>query len=326
MKRLPLSVVVPTYRNTLRLRELLGSLERQSRRLEYEVIVVANLPEPGLKKVVESYGPRFRFLETGRIGANLARNKGVERARGDIVVFLDDDSYVSDKDFLERVHALHESHPASLAIGGPYTLRSGATACETAYHLVLEHRLRSSRRRYDETSLLLGGNWSFKAHSLGARLRFDDTIAFGGTELELFARLIREGHSLLLDDSSSVVHQLRLSVWGLARRAYAQGLAFGRLAPTAGSTRHWHSTLTVRECAENAGLAWSRRVRFFALLYRKIFEYGVSVGNERDLAPSTTLRRWLAELIVVTGNAFALAKLEAGGKTRSETARLPADL
>lgn len=298
MKRLPISVIIPTLRNTSCLRGLLGSLERQSRRHEYEVIVVANLPEPGLKKVVESYGPRFRFLETGRIGTNIARNKGLERARGELVVFFDDDSYLPDKDFLDRIHSLHSIHPQSLAIGGPYLLKDGANACETAYHLILEHRLRSSKRRFDETTLLLGGNWSFKTRAMDERLRFDDTISFGGTDLELFARLRRGGHSFILDDSIAVIHQLRLSPWGLARRAYVQGVAFGRLPKTSDTTSHWHSTLTIEQVADLSGVTSNGRIRFFVALYRRIFDFGFTTARKLGPAiPAFSLARLVSGLL-----------------------------
>lgn len=295
MKPIRISVVIPTHRRTLLLRELLGSLERQNRRVEFEVLVIGNLPEFGLKKVVESYGPRFRFLETGRIGVNIARNKGVERARGEIVLFLDDDCYVPDKDFLERVWKKHEDHPQALAIGGPYSLEAGAGACERAYHLILHHRLRTSIRRYHESTSLLGGNWSFKTSLIERRLRFDDSITFGGSDVDLFSRLRKKGASFVVDETLAVFHRVRLNLWSLARRAYKQGLAHGRYERSGQDrSRHWNSTLTLEECAAELGLDWTRSLAFYVGVYDRVFRHGVRMGRERpDSAPRFSVARLL---------------------------------
>lgn len=298
MKRLPMTVIIPTHGRTLDLRELLGSLERQNRRLEYEVLVVANLPEPGLKKVVESHGPRFRFLETGRIGVNIARNKGLERARGEILVFFDDDAYVPDKDFLERVWLLHQTHPQALAIGGPYSLRAGASICETAYHLILKHRVLTSLRRYDESTLLLGGNWSCKAHGADGKIRFDDSVVFGGADVELFARLRVKGASFVFDRSIPLVHRPRLGLLSYARRAYSQGLVFGRVNPSVDRLRHWNSTISVRECADAEKIRWSKRVAFYVSFYEKIFAFGARAGESKGTsAPAFSMGRIVASFL-----------------------------
>ena len=303
------SVVIPTHRLTQRkmsvLRELLGSLERQGRRIDFEVLVVANLPEPGLKKIVESYGPRFRFLETGRLGVNIARNKGLERARGEIVLFLDDDCYLPDKDFIERIHSLHTIHPQATAIGGPYLLRDGANTCETAYHLMLDRAFESSKRRYDETTHLHGGNWSIKIAAFDAKPRFEDSIVFGGSDIEMLARLRQQGHALLALDSIAVVHRLKLGLTGLLRRAYARGLEAGRAQAREDHVRHWNSTLTTRECAARQGIAWNRRLEFYVSLFERVFYVAAAKGKilkSRPL-PSLSIGKLIAVFLPRTSRA-----------------------
>lgn len=333
MRRVPISVIIPTHGRTLDLRELLGSLERQNKRLEYEVLVVANLPEPGLKKIVESHGPRFRFLETGRIGVNIARNKGLERARGEVLVFLDDDAYLPDKDFLERIWRLHQTHPQAFAIGGSYSLRAGASTCETAYHLILNHRLLTSVRRYDESTLLLGGNWSCKAHFADGKFRFDDGLVFGGADVELFARLRAKGASFIFDRSIPVIHRPRLGLLSYARRAYSQGLVFGRTNTSSDHMRHWNSTISIRECADAENIGWSKRLAFYVSFYERIFAYavetaalagtsapGFSVGRiVASFLPdfsNAARERLLSEAAAVLENALVVAKREPADEPR----------
>jgi glycosyltransferase involved in cell wall biosynthesis len=273
------SVVIPTHRNVASLRELLGSLERQSKRIEYEVIVVANLPEPGLKKVVESYGPRFRFLETGRLGNAIARNKGLERARGRIVLFLDDDCYLPDRDFLQRVTELHALRPQAVAIGGPYGLREGAGSPDVVRFLAASRDFASARRRFDETTMLHGGNWSFKLSGRDSKPKFDERVTSTGSELELFRRLRAQGHALSVSDELAVVRRTGTSIWKLLRGAYSRGVTLGRLDADRERIKHWNSTLEARDVSENESIPWSWRIAVLFKLYEKAFELGRAVGK-----------------------------------------------
>jgi glycosyltransferase involved in cell wall biosynthesis len=277
-----ISVVIPTFRRQNRLRDLLSSLECQITSMPFEVIVVANLPEVGLKKVVESYGPQFRFHETGRIGVNLARNKGLERARGAVIVFLDDDVYLNDREFLQKHFNEHESHPEAIAIGGTYTPKASLTSVESAYHWILHHSLSSVVLERNETLWLHAGNVSFKANSLEARHRFDDRVLFGSSEASLFGRLRREQNLFLIFDSLSVEHRVSVSIADLARRAFFQGYGRGLVAKGADSILirpHWNSTLPLEETVRRAHVDETRLFTFAVRVYRRFQAYGYLLGQ-----------------------------------------------
>ena len=279
-----ISVVIPTFRRQSRLRDLLGSLERQLVQVPFEVIVVANLPEAGLKKIVEAFGPNFKFHETGRIGVNIARNKGLERARGEIVTFLDDDMFVGDRDFLQRVWNAHAAHPEALAIGGPYAPKDAMTAAETAYHWILEHDLRSAVGERDEVRFLRAGNVSFKASGLEPRHRFDDRVLFGGSELSLFARLRREQNLFLLMDSLAVEHRAQVSLYEIARRAFFQGYGRGLSSIDAPPERpSWNSSMPLEEMFRRAHINETALFGLTVRLYRLFFAHGSKLGG-RDAA------------------------------------------
>jgi|GEM_PF-4830329 len=274
-----ISVVIPTFRRQNRLRDLLGSLAQQQVDQSYEVIVVANLPEPGIKKLVESFGPQFRFHETGRLGVNIARNKGLERARGEIIVLLDDDTFVTNRDFLQRVVQAHARHPEALAIGGPYTPKNEMSASETAYHWLLEHSLRSNVGERDEARTLRAGNVSFKASGLEAHHRFDDRIVFGGSELSLFARLRREQNLFLLKDSLAVEHRAQISLYEIARRGFFQGYGRGLVEVEAPLERpHWNSSLPQDETFRRAHVEQTALFRLSVRIYNRFASYGYRLG------------------------------------------------
>lgn len=285
------SVVIPTFRRQRTLRDLLGSLERQVCDVTFEVIVVANLPEAGLKKTVESYGPRFRFQETGRLGVNIARNKGLNLSRGAIVLFLDDDTYITDRDFIQKVAEAHARHPEALAIGGAYTPKAAMSAAEEAYYWILEHRMTSVRLERDEARLLASGNVSFKREFLETRHRFDDRVISGASEDALFARLRREQNLLLIYDTLSVEHRSSVGLWDLMKKGFFQGYVQKMTELDSQSVLerpHWNSVRPIEETIRSNHVEQTLSFRLALRLYRRFFKFGARMAARDSILPEAT--------------------------------------
>lgn len=78
----------------------------------WELIIV-----PNEEAVSEWPDPRVRLLASGRVGPGAKRDMAAKVARGDILVFLDDDSYPRE-DLLEVAREYFDD-PAVVALGGP---------------------------------------------------------------------------------------------------------------------------------------------------------------------------------------------------------------
>lgn len=116
-----LSVIIVTYRRPGDLDEALASVLVQ-RRAPDDVLVVAQPDDVATRPVVEAYAAKteglVRLVENHRGDAlTIARNVGVEAARGDVLVFLDDD-VVIDPGYLGIVDAHFEVHPGVLGVQG----------------------------------------------------------------------------------------------------------------------------------------------------------------------------------------------------------------
>jgi GT2 family glycosyltransferase len=88
------SVVVPTYRRRRSLERVLEALARQDwPPAAMEVVVVSDGADDGSADLVRSFPMPFslRLVEQANLGPAAARNRGVEKARGRFVLFLDDD-------------------------------------------------------------------------------------------------------------------------------------------------------------------------------------------------------------------------------------------
>lgn len=104
------SIVIPTLNKLNRLRLVLKSLEGQITD-EVEVIVVFDGCDPevidGFRALQLSYEP-IAVISEQNIGRARARNKGIEAASGEIVIFLDDDRVVSPT-YVESHYSLHKA-------------------------------------------------------------------------------------------------------------------------------------------------------------------------------------------------------------------------
>lgn len=90
-----ISVVIPTYNRLPVLKNTIESLEQQTLSLDrFEVIVVDDGSDDGTYEWLSNYKGRLNLRSirhhTNR-GTATARNDGIKTARGDIIVFLDDD-------------------------------------------------------------------------------------------------------------------------------------------------------------------------------------------------------------------------------------------
>lgn len=92
MKVPRVSIVIATYNRIARLQRCIGMI-RQQLRIEHETIVVGGSGGDGTEAWLEAQ-PDIRFIcESQREGATKAYNKGFRAARGQYVMWLNDDSY-----------------------------------------------------------------------------------------------------------------------------------------------------------------------------------------------------------------------------------------
>jgi len=85
------SVVIPTYNRADKVRLGIESVLGQTF-ADLEIIVVDDGSSDGTEKILaETSGDRIRYYAQANQGASVARNRGVEEARGEWIAFLDSD-------------------------------------------------------------------------------------------------------------------------------------------------------------------------------------------------------------------------------------------
>jgi len=123
-----ISVVMPTFNRRHVLERTLPALEAQDLApSEFEVLVVDNGSTDGTLKCLEAWKPPFAFrsFQVSRRGAGAARNAGIFAARGELVLFIDDD-LLAIPDLLSQHCTAHISAPEPHIVHGPIYVAPGS--------------------------------------------------------------------------------------------------------------------------------------------------------------------------------------------------------
>jgi glycosyltransferase involved in cell wall biosynthesis len=112
---LTFSVIINTVERCAPLRTLLCALEQQSYP-HFEVIIVVGPTTDNTLEMLSAYAGRVRVLSCGQTNLSRSRNIGLLAARGDIVVYIDDDAVPCQR-WLEQYARIFQD-PAIQVTGG----------------------------------------------------------------------------------------------------------------------------------------------------------------------------------------------------------------
>jgi len=230
------SICIATYRRPLGLARLLDSLERLKlpSGLRVETIVVDNDEHGSARSIVESRAGSLdpiRYCIEPRRNISHARNRSVAQAQGEWLVFIDDDE-VADENWIAGYWELIEREQCDGAMG-PVLPR-----LEEVVTPWLDVETFYSRPRY-ATGEPLGEGDLYTSNGL-VRRRLFDGCGFdpaygltGGSDSELFGRMLRSGARFLWCDEARVAEFIppdRHRLGWIAQRAFRGGLIYTRIA------------------------------------------------------------------------------------------------
>jgi serine acetyltransferase/GT2 family glycosyltransferase len=229
-----ISVVIATYNRTASVARLLALLAEQTCPVGcFEVIVVDDGSAPPAAPVLEALALPFPLVVVSQAngGPAVARHAGIVRARGEILVILDDDMRVA-PEFLAAHRAGHPPDTRRVVLGAVRAPRGRTLRLFERLQLArMDHLARAAKRGTPPRGMdLYTGNVS---------LRRADYFAVGGFDLslrlsedaELGLRLEQAGVAFVTSEDALAVHDSdHASLAGWFRRSVAYGASEGRIA------------------------------------------------------------------------------------------------
>jgi O-antigen biosynthesis protein len=212
------------------------------------------------ERLVKKEFPLVRYVVEPRPGLDWARNRAIMEARGDIIAFTDDDVVVDPEwiDAVVRVFAEDAQIMAVTGLVGPYELETEAQVLFEEYggfekgfeQKKFAPQKGPNHRKWAHLAagdLGTGANMAFRKSIFEKIGGFDPALdagtpTGGGGDLEMFFRVIQEGHILVYEPSAVVRHihrreykQLKTQItsWGTAFIAYLMrsAIAYPRARP-----------------------------------------------------------------------------------------------
>ena len=119
-----LTAIICTYNRAKYIGPLLESIAANDLpKTEYEILLVDNNCTDNTREVCDAFMAKypdvtFRYVVESEQGLSAARNKGIQEAKGDIIVYIDDDALV-DTHYLRDYAEWFAAHPETMACGGP---------------------------------------------------------------------------------------------------------------------------------------------------------------------------------------------------------------
>ena len=109
------SIIVPVYNRLDEVEDLLASLSRQTFK-DFETVIVEDGSTAPCKDAVDRYANKIdiKYYMKPNEGRSIARNYGLERAKGDYFIFFDSDCVIPEQYFEKLDKALAEIGRARL--------------------------------------------------------------------------------------------------------------------------------------------------------------------------------------------------------------------
>ena len=226
-KSVGFSIVIPTYNKNVVLMHCLEALCHQSvDKAIFEVLIVNDGGNNEISEIIGLFKNRLnlRYFYQKNKGPAAARNLGIKNAKGDIILFLDDDS-LPKIDWLENVIQAWKIFSDYDGIGG-YTL---SETTDNIYCRVNSDFFNWYLDLYADDKLhpfLVTCNAGYRKRILSRIDNFDERFKkASGEDRDLNIKISKIGGKLRLDKKILVYHDKDLTFLTFAKKHYNYGKA-----------------------------------------------------------------------------------------------------
>lgn len=219
------SVIVPVYNRIDEVRDLLKSLSLQTIK-DFEVVIVEDGSTLPCKEVVDEYAStvQIQYFHKSNEGRSIARNYGMEHARGEYFVFFDSDCVIPER-YFEVLAAQLKSHYTD-CFGGPDAAHDSFTDVQKAINYSMTSFLTTGGIRGGKVKL---DKFVPRSFNMGYSRKVWQAI--GGfremfsEDIDMSTRVRQAGFSIQLIREAYVYHKRRTSLKLFCRQIYVFGMS-----------------------------------------------------------------------------------------------------
>ncbi len=287
------SVVISTFNRLDLLQELLAALKVQTFK-KFEVIVVddgSSVPvAPVLEKLAKKLGYPLTIVTQPNGGAAAARNAGILKARGEIVVVTDDDMLVQEGFLAEHVKA----HDAGFTLVLGHIAYDESLGDKPLFERFHAQQLARFVERYTQHPadvrgvMVCTGNVSFRRAEYLAVGGFDKSLD-RSEDRELGVRLQKAGAKLVFAPLARTTNRsdhTDLNVW--RRRNFQYGIYDSRIHakhPELIDADPWHFLFLVNPVSRGLLLLSAAAPTVGGAMSRAAYEVADALDKRRGLSP-----------------------------------------
>lgn len=193
-----ISIVTPSFNHARFIRRTIDSVLGQEGDFELDYLVIDGASTDGTVDVLRSYGERLRWISEKDAGQVEAINKGLARAAGDVLAWINSDDVLC-PGALARVALAFAAHPGSEWLHGRCVIVDEHDRVVRRWISLYKH-VRSLRHSFDN---LLTENYVSQMTAFWRRSAWDavgplDPSAGLAADYDLWLRLARRGPPLYL--------------------------------------------------------------------------------------------------------------------------------
>ncbi len=272
------SVIVAVFNAEKTIEDCLQSLLKLNYpREKLELILVDNGSTDKTRTLMERHNGAFHIVKEEKRGPAAARNRGLRKAKGEVIAFTDSDCVVDDNWLLHIVSPLQDLQVG--AVGGRI-LSKGPDAIQRFYEQVSDHEraIRKFKPPYVITM-----NWASRMSVLSEAGLFDENLR-RGEDVDLSFRMQQSGYSFVFQPDAIIYHQNEPTLGSLFRKGYLHGYySVPLLKKHKDYVRSFgHRRIPVRvyrELLSSAVRVWRKDMRADPAMCRFVFDSGKRIGK-----------------------------------------------
>ncbi len=219
------SIIVPVYNRIDEVDDLLKSLTEQTNK-DFEIVLIEDGSSQPCESAVDKYKDNLsiQYYYKSNEGRSIARNYGLERAKGDYFIFFDSDCVIP-PEYFEKLSKALDKNPLD-CFGGPDAAHQSFSSTQKAINYSMTSFLTTGGIRGGKIQL---EKFVPRTFNMGYSRKVYETV--GGfremfsEDIDMSTRIRQAGFSIGLIREAFVYHKRRVNMKLFARQVYVFGMS-----------------------------------------------------------------------------------------------------